>query len=80
MEWSELGDDLLEEVEVDGAEAAGVDVGPGLAEAEIGGFIGAKVEERAGVELCKLGEHLPDVGEGAGLRGGENGAVRGLGE
>jgi hypothetical protein len=48
----EVGDDLLDEVEVDGCEAAGVDVGLGAAEAEIDGFVAADVQERAGIQAA----------------------------
>jgi hypothetical protein len=75
MEGLERGDDLLEEVEVDGGEGAGVDVGFGLAEAEVDGFVGADVQEGAGVFGGELGELLLDEGEGAGLAGGEDCAV-----
>ena len=80
VEGGEGGVDFLEEVEVDGAEAAGVDVGFGLAEAEVDGFVGADVEEGAGVVGGELGEHLTDVAERAGLAGSEDGAVGGFGE
>ncbi len=56
MEGLEGGDDPLEEVEVDGAEGAGVDVGLGLAYSKVDGFVGADVEEGAGVVGGKLGE------------------------
>ena len=45
VEGLEVGDDLLHEVEVDGAEALGVYVGLGLAFAEVDGLVGAEVEE-----------------------------------
>ncbi len=76
----ERGDEALHVVEVDGGEAAGVDVGLGLAEAEVDGLVGADVEEGAGVLGGELGEHAGGEGEGAGLVGGEDLAVRGLGE
>ena len=80
LRWSggEVGDDLLHEVEVDGPEAAGVDVWLGLAEAEVDGLVCADVEEGAGIELGELGEHLVDEGEGAGLAGGEDGSRAGV--
>ena len=80
MQRGEGGDDFGNKVDVDGAEAAGVDVGFGLADAEVGGFVGADVQEGAGVVGGELGEHLLDVGERAGLAGGEDGAVGGFGE
>ena len=82
LRWSgcERGDDLLHEVEVDGGEAARVDVGFGLAEAEVDGLVRADVQERAGVLGGELGELLLDEGERAGLAGREDGAVGGLGE
>ena len=48
VEGLEGGDDLLHEVEVDGGAAAGVDVGFGLAYAELDGLVGSEMEERAG--------------------------------
>ena len=44
-----------EEVGVDGAEAALVDVGLGAAEAELEGFVGADVEEGAGEVVRRFG-------------------------
>ncbi len=76
----ERGDEALHVVEVDGGEAAGVDVGFGLAKPEVDGLVGADVEEGAGVLGGELGEHAGREGEGAGLVGGEDLAVRGLGE
>ncbi len=72
--------DLLEVVEVDGAEALRVYGGFGLAVAEVNGFVGADVEEGAGVVGGQLGKHLVDELEGAGLGGGEHGAVGGFGD
>ncbi len=46
VEGLEGGDDLLHEVEVDGAEAACVYVGLGLADAEVDGLVGSDVEDR----------------------------------
>ena len=74
------GDDALHEVEVDGAKATSVNVGFGLAEAEVNGLVGAYVEEGAGEDVCEFGKHLGDEGDGAGLTGCEDIAVRGLGE
>ena len=80
VQGRERGINLLQKVEVDGAEAARVYVGFGLAEAEIHGFVGADVEEGAGVVGGEFGENLLDVEQRAGLAGGEDGAVGGFGE
>ena len=72
--------DALKEVDVDGAEAASVDVGFGLAEAEVDGLVGTDMQEWAGIEGGEFGEHLLDEGEGAGLAGCEDGSVRSFGE
>ena len=74
------GDDLLHEVEIDRAEPARVDVGLGLADAEVDGLVGADVEEGAGILGGELRELLLDEGDGAGLAGREHGAVGRLGE
>ena len=73
-------DDLLQEIEVNDGQGAGVDIGLGGADAEVGGFVGADVEEGAGVVLRELGEPLLDERDGAGRGGGEDGAVRGFGD
>ncbi len=80
VEGLEVGDDLLEEVEVDGAEALGVYGGFGLTFAEVYGLVGTDVEEGAGVDGGELGEHGVGELEGLGLGGGEDVSVRGFGD
>jgi hypothetical protein len=67
-------------VEIDRREPARVDVGLGLADAEVDGLVRADVQERAGILGGKLGELLLDQRERTGLAGREHGAVRRLGE
>ena len=76
MEGCEGGVDGVEEVAVDGAEAALIDVGLGAAGAEVEGFVGADVEEGAGEVGGDLGEPALDEREGSGLAGGDDVAVR----
>ena len=67
MQWRQGGDDLLQEVEVDGSEAASVDIRFRLAYAQVHGFVGTDVEKWAGILGCQLGEFLLDEIDGAGL-------------
>ena len=80
VQGSEGGVDGGEEVGVDGAEAALVDVGLGAAGAEFEGLVRADVQEGAGEVFGDLGEPALDERLRAGLAGGDDVAVRSLGE
>ena len=79
VEGSERRVDGGEEVGVDGAEAALVDVGFGAAGAELGGLVGADMQEGAGEVFGDLSEPALDKGLRPGLAGSDYVAVRCLG-
>ncbi len=72
--------DAREEVEIDLADADFIRPGLGLAAAELEGLVGADVQERAGVYLGELVEHLLDQRVRTFLSRGEHVPVRGFRE